>query len=147
MINNNKEERILEIYARDYENDPEFVAERLAIKLTEEMLECLERKEKTQSWLAEQMGVTRAHISSILNARPNMTLLTIAKIAVALDVEPDISLDTEPWRLSKINSVSTVQEELDIIEPSRMNATSELYFGLPPKPKDPTTLSFSATTS
>ena len=66
----------------------------LAVKFTEEMLECLEQKKLNQSWLAEEMGVSRAHVSRILNARPNMTLLTIAKIAIALGVKPDVVLDT-----------------------------------------------------
>ena len=79
---------------QQYENDPEFVAEGLAIGFVEDMLECLEKRGLSQSWLAEQMGVSRAHVSRILNARPNMTLLTIAKIAIALGVKPDVVLDT-----------------------------------------------------
>jgi len=87
---------ILERYIKEFERDPEFIAEGLALKVTEEMLALLEKKGKNQSWLAEEMGVTRAHISKILNARPNMTLLTIAKIAVALSVKPEINIDSRP---------------------------------------------------
>ena len=83
---------ILDKYIKEYENDPEFIAEGMALKVTEEILAILEKKGKTQSWLAEEMGVTRAHISKILNARPNMTLLTIDKIAVALSTKPEISI-------------------------------------------------------
>jgi len=90
----------LERYAQDYANDPEFIAEGLSIKVIEEMLECLEQKNLSQSWLAQKMGVSRAHISRILNAPPNMTLLTIAKIAVALGVTPDVCLNAESRRLS-----------------------------------------------
>jgi len=93
-------EGMLDRYANEYANDPEYVAEGLAIKVTEEMLECLESKPLTQSQLADQMGVSRAHVSRILNARPNMTLLTIAKIAVALGVKPDVRQDSEPWRIN-----------------------------------------------
>jgi transcriptional regulator with XRE-family HTH domain len=98
-------EPMLNTYAQKLANDPEFVAEGLAIKVTEEMLECLELKGLNQSWLAEQMGVSRAHVSRILNARPNMTLLTIAKIAVALDVKPDVCLDSESWRFNWSNPI------------------------------------------
>jgi transcriptional regulator with XRE-family HTH domain len=93
-------EGMLERYTKEYASDPEFVAEGLAIKVTEEILECLESKQLTQSQLADQMGVSRAHVSRILNARPNMTLLTIAKIAVALGVKPDVCLDSESWRFN-----------------------------------------------
>ena len=90
----------LKRYAQDYANDPEFMAEGLSIKVIEEMLECLEQKNLSQSWLAQKMGVSRTHISRILNAPPNMTLLTIAKIAVALGVTPDVCLNAESRRLS-----------------------------------------------
>jgi len=131
MFNHNPE-RTLEIYAQEYASDPEFIAEGLAIKVTEEMLECLERKNLNQSWLAEQMGVSRAHVSRILNARPNMTLLTISKIAVALGVKPDICLDTEPWRLNIVKSLTAALPEVSVFKSNRMyDAAGELGFEYP----------------
>ena len=126
MVNHNPE-RTLETYAQEYANDPEFIAEGLAIKVTEEMLGCLERKNLNQSWLAEQMGVSRAHVSRILNARPNMTLLTISKIAVALSVKPNVCLDTEPWHLNIVKSVTAALPEVSVFKPNRMyDAVGEL---------------------
>ena len=90
---NNKLDMALTRDAQEYANDPEFIAEGLSMKVIEEMLKYLEQKGLSQSCLAEKMGVSRAHISRILNAPPNMTLLTIAKIALALGVTPDVSLD------------------------------------------------------
>ena len=89
-------DRTLERYAQEYANDPEFIAEGLAVKVTEQLAVLLEEKGLTQSWLAQQMGVSRAHVSRILNAPPNMTLLTIARIAVALGVKPEVLLNAEP---------------------------------------------------
>jgi transcriptional regulator with XRE-family HTH domain len=83
---------------KQYENDPEFVAEGLAMEFVEQMLECMERKGVSQSGLAEKMGVSRAYISRILDARPNMTLLTMAKISIALGLKPDVCLDAEKWK-------------------------------------------------
>lgn len=80
----------LEKYVEKYARDPEFIAEGLSLKIVERMLEQLASRGLSQSWLAETMGVSRSHISKILNAQPNMTLLTIAKIAVALGVQPDV---------------------------------------------------------
>jgi transcriptional regulator with XRE-family HTH domain len=85
----------LEQYVQDYAKDPEFIAEGLAIKVVEELLKLLKEKGLSQSWLAEKMEVSRAHISKILNAPPNMTLLTIAKIAVALEAKPDVCLNAD----------------------------------------------------
>ncbi len=104
VVNNNID-LALERDAREYANDPEFIAEGLAIRVVEEMLEHLEQKGLNQSWLAEKMGVSRAHISRILNAPPNMTLLTIAKIAVALEVMPDVSLKTKPRQPGAVERV------------------------------------------
>ena len=91
----NKSDMVLEKWAKDYENDPEYIAEGLSLKVVEEMLAQLNKKGLTQSWLAEKMGVSRAHISKILNAAPNMTFLTLAKIAVALGTKPEVTLGDE----------------------------------------------------
>jgi transcriptional regulator with XRE-family HTH domain len=106
-------ELILDKYTKEYADDPEFIAEGLAIKITEKMLELLERRDLNQSWLADKMGVSRARISNILNAQPNMTLLTIAKIAVALDVKPDVCLDA--WSLNWIQPVPPQPQKVDIV--------------------------------
>jgi transcriptional regulator with XRE-family HTH domain len=118
-------EQMLDRYAQEYTNDPGYVAEGLAIKVTEEMLECLELKGLNQSWLADQMGVSRAHVSRILNARPNMTLLTIAKIAVALNVKPDVCLDSESWRFNWSNPTP---------QKASVSAAGEVELTLPPAP-------------
>jgi plasmid maintenance system antidote protein VapI len=101
----------LESDIQEFANDPAFMAEGLSIKIVEEMLECLERKGLNQSWLAQQMGVSRAHISKILNAQPNMTLLTTAKIAIALGVQPDVSLNSKFGKKQNVKHL-THQEEI-----------------------------------
>jgi len=125
-MTNSSNEWFLEKDIHKYENDPEFVAEGLALKVTEEMLQCLEQKKLNQSWLAEKMGVSRAHVSRILNARPNMTLLTIAKIAIALGVKPDVCLDNEPWRLELFQTRSTS----DYTSTNTLAASSDLFGSL-----------------
>ncbi len=122
----------LKRYAQEYANDPEFIAEGLSIKVIEEMLECLEQKNLSQSWLAETMGVSRAHISRILNAPPNMTLLTIAKIAVALGVKPGVSLDTESWRISWAKPVFTVPPTVFPSKPKSIPAAGEFELAYSP---------------
>lgn len=97
MVNNNLD-MTLEKYVQEYANDPEFIAEGLSIKVIEEVLECLKQRGLNQSWLAEKMGVSRALVSRILNAPPNMTLLTIAKIAIALGTTPDVRLNVADSR-------------------------------------------------
>ena len=45
--------------------------------------------------LAREMGVPKSQISRIFNAPANLTLLSIARIAVALGVEPQALFQTE----------------------------------------------------
>jgi plasmid maintenance system antidote protein VapI len=104
----------LQQYANELADDPEFIAEGLSIKVIEDMLHCMQNRGLSQSWLADKMGVTRAHISKILNAPPNMTLLTIAKIAVALGVQPDVCLKPKidfSWFPSSHDSSNEVKIE------------------------------------
>ncbi len=106
----------LERYVQDYANDPEFIAEGLSIKVIEEMLEYLEQRNLSQAWLAQKMGVSRAHISRILNAPPNMTLLTIATIAVALGFTPDVCLNAKSHlpKLSTVGGADTFSVSLTV---------------------------------
>jgi len=95
-------ERPLEQWVKEYENDPEFIAESLATDVIEEGIRILKSRGLTQSSLAEQMGVSRSHVSRILNAPPNLTLLSIARLAVALGVKPAIVLDQSSYFISPL---------------------------------------------
>ncbi len=92
MIDNQNEFR-LERDLKEYANDPEFIADYLAVDIIEQLLALLKKKGLTQTWLADNMGVSKAHISKLLNAPSNMTLSTIAKMATALGVNPEVKLD------------------------------------------------------
>ena len=72
--------------------DPEFVAERLALTLAEDILRVMKDKKVSRSELARRMGVSRAYVTRMLDAPPNLTLLTISKVALALELEPNLSL-------------------------------------------------------
>jgi len=103
MVEHNGE-RVLEQWVREYENDPEFIAEGLAADVIDETLGILNERALTQSWLAQQMGVSRAHISNLFNAPPNLTLLSIARLAVALDVKPKVFLNSENLFIQPLNA-------------------------------------------
>ena len=87
-------EHLLEQWVREYEHDPEFIADGLAADVIEEALRLLQEGNHTQTWLAGEMGVSRAHVSRLFNAPPNLTLLSIARLGVALGVKPKIFLDS-----------------------------------------------------
>ena len=47
----------------------------------------------TRSQLADTMGIPKSQVSRIFNAPPNLTLRSIARIALALEVRPQELLD------------------------------------------------------
>jgi len=86
---------MLEHYFAKYEKDPDFLAEGLSIGIIENSLRVMKQKGISRADLAREMGVPKSQISRIFNAPPNLTLLSIARIAVALGVEPQALLNTE----------------------------------------------------
>ena len=86
---------VLETYFHKYADDPDFIAEGMAIAILEDALRIMRDRGLTRSELANRMGVSRANISRLFNAPPNLTLRTIAQLAVALKVRPSVCLDSE----------------------------------------------------
>ena len=85
----------LEEELRALQSDPEYVAGDLAADIAEQILRALNNRqgENTQAWLADQMGMTRQRVSYILAGPPNMTLLTLAKMSLALGMRPEVHID------------------------------------------------------
>lgn len=81
-----------EQWLQEYRNDPVYIAIGLAMEVTESVARELRRRKLTRAWVARQMGVSQAHVSKVMSAPPNMTLTTIAKMAVALGYEPRVVL-------------------------------------------------------
>ena len=76
-----------------YANDPQAVAEGMAIDVTDECLAALATRGLTQTWLAGEMGVSRARVSHIFSAPPNFTFESLARLALALNLTPKVILD------------------------------------------------------
>jgi len=98
--------RTLAEHIRELDNDPEFVAEYLALELAEQVLARLEQLGLSRADLARRLGVSPAYITKILRGA-NVSLATVAKIAVALRADPKIALEprdaaahTAVWRRS-----------------------------------------------
>lgn len=113
-MNNENLDFTLERWARELEKNPSYIAEGLAIEVIEEMLKMLRERGLSRAWLAKQMGVSRSSVSRMMNAAPNMTLLTISRIALALGTTPAVLLD------SKVRQADTVEREVACVaEPAR----------------------------
>ena len=68
------------------EDNPEALAERYFIDITEQILLYMEENDITKSELADRMDVSRGYISKLFSDNSNLTLLTLAKISKALDI-------------------------------------------------------------
>ncbi len=86
------EKTLTEQWVEEYQDDPEYIAIGMAMAVTEDVAKELQRRKLTNAWLAREMGVSQAHVSKVLGAPPNMTLLTVAKMAAALGYEPAVKL-------------------------------------------------------
>lgn len=90
-----QEERYIAHEIEAYSSNPQFKAEGLALAVAEEIILLLQERGINQTQLAGAMSVSRSHVSQLLTAPPNMTLLTLARLGIALGVEPKVTLDSE----------------------------------------------------
>ena len=79
---------------RKIENDPRFVAEMMKLDFADDLVELLEARGLKRTELAEKLGTNRGYITRIVNTEYNLSIETMAKIAVALDAH--ITLRMQP---------------------------------------------------
>ncbi len=82
----------LDEFASEYAKDPDYIAEGMALEFAEAASRKMKAEGISRAKLARQMGVSRAYITRIFDAPPNLTLLSIAKLALALGLTPEIRL-------------------------------------------------------
>jgi len=72
-------------WARKIENDPRFVAEELKLAFADDLVRLLEARGLKRTELAEKLGTNRGYVTRVLNTEYNLSVETMAKIALALD--------------------------------------------------------------
>jgi transcriptional regulator with XRE-family HTH domain len=76
-------------------DDADFRLETIILDLTEQISERLKEKGMTRAKLAEDLGVTPAAVTKLLNGNPNFTLKTLLKVADALKLEFNVSFGAQ----------------------------------------------------
>jgi len=71
--------------SREVRNDPEYWAEGLKLEFAEEVGRLMEAKKMSRADLARKLGTSPAYVTRILRWTANLTLESMAKIALALD--------------------------------------------------------------
>jgi len=91
-------------WQRKIENDPRFVAEMMKIAFANDLVRLLEARGLKRTELAEKLGTNRGYITRILNTEYNLSIETMAKIALALDAQ--VTLSMQPRQASPPTAVT-----------------------------------------
>lgn len=100
-----KKRTIKEMYKK-YENDPEFIKELMVSNLLADIFEDMEKNNISNAELARRMNVSRQYITKLFNGYANFTLMTLAQIAVALNLIPEISLKQKDNKERKYKKIT-----------------------------------------
>ena len=85
-------------------SDPDFVAEELALAITEEIANAMVSEGISKAELARRIGASRSYVTRIMDAPPNMTLRSIAKVGLALGLTPEVRLSRPARRIQLVKS-------------------------------------------
>lgn len=92
--------------------DPEFVAEEMVVQVIADLCRAMKEQKLSKKELATRLKASPAFVSQVLNGKPNLTLLTLAKFAVALDLDCRVQLTTKTLRCSDFVGQHSVTSSL-----------------------------------
>ena len=72
-------------WAQKIEKDPLFIAELMKLEFADALVRLLEARGLKRTELAEKLGTNRGYVTRVLNTEYNLSVETMAKIALALD--------------------------------------------------------------
>ena len=82
-------------WIRQYEGDPDFEFDLLAIEVGERIIERMELLKMTRTELAAKIGVSKARISQILSGHDNLTLKSLVAVAIGLGSRVEVRLKSK----------------------------------------------------
>jgi transcriptional regulator with XRE-family HTH domain len=93
-----------------FENRPSFITEMLLLKINDQIASLMEEQNLTKKELARRLDVKPPFITKILNGMPNVTLLTLVRIAVALDAELGVEI-----KHKEVSSIQFTQKRMSSV--------------------------------
>ncbi|MCX6842089.1 MAG: helix-turn-helix transcriptional regulator [candidate division WOR-3 bacterium] len=87
-----------------HEGEPEYWVEYLKLVFSEEIGRIMDERGVSQAELARRLGTSRAYVAKVLRSTANLTLATMAKLALALDARVDLSLVPKEKHVSSFDS-------------------------------------------
>lgn len=109
--------------------------EKTLLELNERICSIMEEKHISRSELADKLKTSKAYITKILNGKPNLTIESLEKIALALGVEVKVDLvlidekkteDARPLIIGNTKRASWLGEfkVVEFVKPCRLNPVS-----------------------
>lgn len=86
---------MIENWSRQYQGDPEYEFDLLAIDVGERIVERMEELGMTRTKLAAAVGVSKARISQILSGYDNLTLKSLVAVATGLESRIELRLKSK----------------------------------------------------
>ena len=86
---------MIENWGKQYEGDPEYEFDLLAIDIGERIVERMEQLRITRTALATALGVRKARISQILSGHDNLTLKSLVAVAAGLGSRIELRLKSK----------------------------------------------------
>ncbi len=84
-----------------FADDPDYIAEGIALGVIEDAIALMAEQGMTKAQLAEAMHVSRAYVTQLFNAPPNLTLRTLAQLTLALGVRPVVTLEPDTEKTTR----------------------------------------------
>ncbi len=85
-------ETSLERAIREYEKDPEFVLEGMLWDINDQIARAMKKQNISRAELARRLDTSRSYVTKLLRGTTNVTLQSLARVAIALESEISISL-------------------------------------------------------
>mgnify|MGYP006281445681 CR=1 FL=1 len=79
----------------EFKDDVDYRAECLYNDITAQILDCMRERHITRAELAKRMDVSEARVSRMFSETQNFTLATVAKLALALGVEIEVTVKSD----------------------------------------------------
>lgn len=115
-----------------FEDDPEYRSEGYFLNISEQVLEQMAQRDINKADLAEKMNCSKPHITQLFRGTTNITLTTLAKMAIAVDAEWHFTLIPKSAELlrsvEEINGADKATEANNFrpIEDPQPNYNSEI---------------------
>ena len=79
-------------WAQKIEKDPLFIAELVKLQFADDLVRLLEARGLKRTELADKLGTNRGYVTRVLNTEYNLSVETMAKIALALDARIELRM-------------------------------------------------------